>query len=509
MDESRSPLLRMERISKNFGATRALDRVDFDLRPGEAHALLGENGAGKSTLIKILSGAVKPDGGAIWLEGTRFAPAGPLESRRAGISVIYQELNLAPHLTVEENIMLGRERHRLGFLRRRRMRAKVGEALGLVHHAEIPPDVPVRELSVASRQIVEIARALAEQAKILVMDEPTSSLTGEDSQRLFGIIRRLKAQGVGIIYISHFLEEVRQVADRMTVLRDGKKVGSGRAEELSLESIIKLMVGGEVKELFPQVPHRAGAEALESCGLKGKRMPAAVDLVLRRGEILGIAGLVGSGRTEFLRTLFGLDSLESGRLRLGRQEVTGGGPRQRIRAGIGLLSEDRQGEGLALSRSVADNLTLSHFRPYLRSGFLSNKKQRRAAADWIARMQIKARHPGQPVSSLSGGNQQKVALGRLLHQNAAVFLLDEPTRGIDIVSKSQIYESMGRLASEGKSILFVSSYFPELLGVCDRIAVFHRGRLVDLRPTEEWDEEALLAAATTGRPADATKGRRS
>jgi ribose transport system ATP-binding protein len=230
-------------------------------------------------------------------------------------------------------------------------------------------------------------------------------------------------------------------------------------------------------------------------------MGAAVSLGLRRGEILGIAGLVGSGRTEFLRSLFGLDTLESGRVSLGRKEVLGGGPRQHIRKGIGLLSEDRQGEGLALSRSIADNLTLSLFAPYVRGGFLSNKRQRAAGRQWIAKMKIKATSPGQPVSSLSGGNQQKVALARLLHQNAAVLLLDEPTRGIDIVSKSQIYEWMGELASRGKSILFVSSYFPELLGVCDRIAVFHRGRLVELRPTAEWEEESLLAAATTGRPA--------
>ena len=501
MDESRTPLLRMERISKTFGATRALDAVDFDLRPGEAHALLGENGAGKSTLIKVLSGAVKPDAGAIWLEGKRFVPAGPLESRLAGISVIYQELNLAPHLTVEENIMLGREFHGFGFLRRRQMREKVREALGLVHHEEIPIDVPVRQLSVAARQVVEIARALLERARIMVMDEPTSSLTGEDSQRLFGIIRHLKSQGVGIIYISHFLEEVQQVADRSTVLRDGRKAGSGRKDEVSLESIIKMMVGGEVQELFPHVPHQAGAAVFESGALKGKRMHAPVTLFLRKGEILGIAGLVGSGRTEFLRSLFGLDPIESGRVLIGRGKVLSGGPRQRIRHGIGLLSEDRQGEGLALSRSIADNLTLSCFAPYARAGFINNKKQKEAGCEWIGKMKIKATSPGQPVSSLSGGNQQKVALARLLHQNAEVFLLDEPTRGIDIVSKSQIYEAMGELAAQGKSILFVSSYFPELLGVCDRIAVFHRGRLVDLRPIEDWNEETLLAAATTGRPA--------
>ncbi|MFZ2054293.1 MAG: sugar ABC transporter ATP-binding protein [Candidatus Aminicenantales bacterium] len=499
MDESRSPLLRMEGISKHFGATCALEAVDFDLQRGEVHALVGENGAGKSTLIKILSGAVRPDRGTIRLEGRRFTPASPLESRRAGISVIYQELNLAPHLTVEENIMLGREWHAYGFIRRRRMREKVREVLSLVHHQEIAPDIPVGQLSMAARQVVEIARALLEQARILVMDEPTSSLAGEDSQRLFGIIRRLKSQGVTIIYISHFLEEVQEVADRITVLRDGKKAGSGRSEEISLDNIIGMMVGGEVKEMFPRVARQPGPEALLASEFKGKRMPAAMTLSLRRGEIFGIAGLVGSGRTEFLRAVFGLDIVEEGWVRIGRDEILTGGPRERIRSGLGLLSEDRQGEGLALSRSIADNLTLSYFAPYVRSGFLRVGQQKKASWEWIQRMKIKATSPTQLVQSLSGGNQQKVALARLLHQNADVFLLDEPTRGIDIVSKSQIYEWMGELASRGKSILFVSSYFPELLGVCDRIAVFHRGQQVDVRPTEEWDEERLLAAATTGR----------
>ncbi len=499
MDESRNPLLRMEGISKHFGATCALEAVDFDLQRGEVHALIGENGAGKSTLIKILSGALRPDQGTIWLEGRRFTPASPLESRRAGISVIYQELNLAPHLTVEENVMLGREWQACGFIRRRRMREKVREVLGLVHHQEIAPDIPVRQLSMAARQIVEIARALLERARILVMDEPTSSLTGEDSQRLFGIIRRLKSQDVSIIYISHFLEEVREVADRITVLRDGKKAGSGRSEEISLDRIIGMMVGGEVKEMFPRVPHQPGPEALLASEYKAKRMPAPVTLSLRRGEIFGIAGLVGSGRTEFLRAVFGLDLIEGGWVRVGRDEILRGGPRERIRSGLGLLSEDRQGEGLALSLSIADNLTLSYFAPYVRSGFLQVGRQKKAAWEWIQRMKIKATSPMQPVQSLSGGNQQKVALARLLHQNADVFLLDEPTRGIDIVSKSQIYEWMGELASRGKSILFVSSYFPELLGVCDRIAVFHRGQQVDVRPTAEWDEEGLLTSATTGR----------
>jgi len=491
----------MESIIKDFGATRALDGVSFDLRRGEAHALLGENGAGKSTLIKILSGAIRADGGAMRLDGKPYAPAGPLESRRTGISVIYQELTLAPHLTVEENIMLGREDHRCGWLRRRVMKERVRRALSLVHHGEIGLATPVRRLGVASRQIVEIARALAEDAKILVMDEPTSSLSGEDARRLFEIIRSLKARGVGIIYISHFLEEVQQVADRFTVLRDGKMAGEGEIAANSLDVIIRMMVGGEVKGLFPRDGHSVGEIALEVQALKGKGMAAAVELSLRRGEILGVAGLIGSGRTELLRTIFGLDRLETGTVRVAKTGTLHGGPGPRIAAGLGYLSEDRQGEGLALNQSVVDNLTLSRFSPFVRFGWLSLSRQRKAGWEWIRRMNIKARSPLQEVAHLSGGNQQKVALARLLHQNAEIFLLDEPTRGIDIGSKSQIYELMSGLAREGKSVLFVSSYFPELLGVCDRIAVFHRGQLVETRPAAGWTEESLLAAATTGRTA--------
>jgi ribose transport system ATP-binding protein len=491
----------MECVVKDFGATRALDGVSFDLKRGEAHALLGENGAGKSTLIKILSGAIKADGGAMFLDGRLYTPAGPPDSRRSGISVIYQELTLAPHLSVEDNIMLGREEHRRGWLRRRAMRERVRRALSLVHHGEIGLDTPVLQLGVAARQIVEIARALAEEAKILIMDEPTSSLSGEDARRLFEIIGSLKARGVGIIYISHFLEEVQQVADRFTVLRDGKLAGGGVIASSSLDDIIRLMVGGEVKELFPRDGHAVGETAIEVRALKGRKMSSPVDLVLRAGEIVGVAGLIGSGRTEFLRTIFGLDRLEAGSVRSAKFGALRGGPGSRIAAGLGYLSEDRQGEGLALGRSIVDNLTLSRFGPFVRFGWLSLKRQRQAGWDWIRRMNIKARSPLQEVGHLSGGNQQKVALARLLHQDADVFLMDEPTRGIDIGSKSQIYEWMSELAKAGKSVLFVSSYFPELLGVCDRIAVFHRGQLVESRPSCRWTEESLMATATTGRPA--------
>ena len=490
----------MEKICKSFGATRAVEEVDFELRRGDVHALLGENGAGKSTLVKILSGAIKPDRGAMYLEGLPYSPSSPLDGRRRGISMIYQELNLAPHLTVEENIMLGSELHSWGFVKQRTMKERVREALEFVHHPEISPDIPVKRLSIGARQVVEIARALMGKAKILIMDEPTSSLSQEDTLLLFELIKKLKSQDVSVIYISHFLEEVQQVADSFTVLRDGKKVGNGSIGETSLEELIRLMVGQEVKEMFPRVEHKAGEVLLALQKLKGKKMQKEVDLEICRGEIMGIAGLIGSGRTEMLRTVFGLDSIDKGSIRVASVETFKGAPWLRIRQGMGYLSEDRQQEGLALAQSLADNITLSHFSPYSRLGFLRLKKRQKAVWDWVERMKIKARSPKQRTFSLSGGNQQKVALARLLHQRADILLLDEPTKGIDVVSKSQIYEWIGELASQGKAILFISSYFPELLGICDKIAVFHRGELTDVRPSAGWNTQSLMAAVTTGKP---------
>ncbi len=490
--------LSMAGVAKRFGATIALCGVDFSIRPGEVHALLGENGAGKSTLMKILSGALVADEGQMRLEGRRYAPADPLDGRRNGVSMIYQELNLAPHLTVEENITLGREESSAGFVRRREARRKIVETLALLRHPEISPDVPVRKLSVGARQIVEITRALLDKARIVVMDEPTSSLTLEDTQRLFQVIRKLKAEGVAVIYISHFLEEVQAVADSYTVLRDGKNVGTGDLAGMSLDGIIQLMVGKPVGDMFPRVAHEAGEVLLSVRGLRSARMAEPLDLELRRGEILGIAGLIGAGRTETLRAVFGLDKPERGEVLIAGR--TGRGrPWHRIRQGLGLLSEDRQGEGLALGRSLTDNITLSRLAPYRRLGLLSLKRRADAAGRWMEALSIKARDPLQKAGSLSGGNQQKTALARLLHQQADVLLLDEPTRGIDVLSKAQIYEWMGRLAAESKGLLFVSSYFPELLGVCDRIAVFFRGQVVAVRPAAGWSDESLMAAATTGK----------
>lgn len=498
-NQTSSPLLLMKNISKNFGATHALDDVDFELKRGEVHALIGENGAGKSTLVKILSGALKADKGGMLLGDTPYSPSNPLDGRRRGVSMIYQELNLAPHLTVEENIMLGKELHSWGFVRQKEMREKVKEALEFVNHPEISPDVPVGKLSIGARQVVEIARALMGRATVLIMDEPTSSLSQEDSALLFQIIGRLKEQGVSVIYISHFLEEVQEVADSFSVLRDGKKVGSGEIKNVSLVELIRLMVGQKVDEMFPRVEHEVGDELLTLEKLKGIHMQDEVSLSLHRSEITGLAGLIGAGRTELMRAIFGLDAVVEGSVKIAYLSMSPGSPSQMIRQGMGYLSEDRQGEGLAQSLSLADNLTLSHFNPYTRFGFLGLKKRRAAVHDWIRRMKIKARDPDQAVLSLSGGNQQKVALARLLHQEADILLLDEPTRGIDVASKSQIYEWIGQMASLGKAILFVSSYFPELLGICDRIAVFHRGQLVDIRPYSQWTAQGIMAAATTGK----------
>ncbi len=498
-----SPLvLRMTGVTKTFGATRALDDVSFELRRGEVRALLGENGAGKSTMMKVLSGALAPDSGTMEIEGCPYAPSGPIDGFRAGLSIVYQELTLAPHMTVEENIMLGREAHAAGWLDRRSMKRKVREALEFVRHPEISAEVPIKKLSVGARQIVEIARALMNRSRILVLDEPTSSLSLEDSLRLFEIVRKLRDQGVAVIYISHFLEEVQKVADSYTVLRDGRNVGSGPMAGTGLEDLIQLMVGRKVDRMFPRVEHGIGETVLDLRELRGTRMAAHVSLTLSRGEILGIAGLIGSGRTELLRSVFGLDGIEGGCLVVSGVETGGGRPWARIDQGFGFLSEDRQGEGLALRMSVADNLALSDFSPYVRAGLLRTGRQRRAVEGWIDKMNIRTAGPDRKVLSLSGGNQQKVALARLLHQQASILLLDEPTRGIDVVSKAQVYEWIGELAREGRAVLFVSSYLPELLGVCDRIAVFHRGVLVDSRPAAEWDEHSLMSAAAVGRVPD-------
>jgi ribose transport system ATP-binding protein len=370
--------------------------------------------------------------------------------------------------------------------------------LAWLEHADIAPDASVGALSPGARQLVEIARALAHRARIVVMDEPTSSLGLDDQQRLFAAVRRLAASGVGVVYISHFLDEVKQVADRFTVLRDGRSVGSGDVARTPTEAIIERMAGRRLEQLYPRVPRAIGDVALRVAGLAGERLPRAVDLEVRAGQILGIAGLGGAGRTELLRCIFGLDAVRAGTIAIGAARDGGAPPARRLAQGCALVSEDRKGEGLALRLSIAVNVTLSHLAPLCRAGWIDLRAQAACTRRWLERLGVRARGPAQPVGELSGGNQQRVAFARLLHQDARILLLDEPTRGIDVASKSAIYQLIGELAAAGKAIVLVSSYLPELLGVCDRIAVMHRGVLGRARPASDWTEQAILTEATGG-----------
>lgn len=495
MPDKLPPLLQMQGIRMQFGATVALDGVDLGVDQGEVLALVGENGAGKSTLMKILSGAYQPDAGEMRLDGHPYRPRGPHEARRAGVAMIYQELSLAPHLSVAENIMLGMEPVTLGLVRRAEVLAHAREALAQLGHGDIDVRIRIDRFPLAIRQLAEIARAIAIGCRVLVMDEPTSSLTGEDIKRLFVLVGRLKERGYAIIYISHFLEEVKEIADRFVVLRDGRCVGGGDTATARTEDIVAMMVGREVADLYPRSARTAGEAILEIHELSGRSKPDSASLTLRRGEVVGIAGLVGAGRTEFLRTVFGLDPVRSGEIRLGAY-VGPASPAQRWSQKMGVVSEDRKTEGLALSLSIADNITLSHLRRLGPAGFVIPERQDRAATRWIERLGIKCRGVHQAVAGLSGGNQQKVAIARLLDHDVDVLLLDEPTRGIDVGSKVEIYRMIDALASQGKAVLMVSSYLPELLGVCDRVAVMCRGRLHPARPVGDIGEQEIMMEAT-------------
>ncbi|MGH7618823.1 MAG: sugar ABC transporter ATP-binding protein [Gemmatimonadaceae bacterium] len=491
--------LRVSGIAKRYGATIALDGVDFSAGAGEVHALVGENGAGKSTLMNVLAGAVRPDRGEMWIHGAPYAPSSPHDARRGGIALIHQELSLCPHLSVEENLLLGGEVGRHGWIDRDRTRARALSLLAELPHPEIRPERRVSDLSLPARQIVEICRTLAADARVVLMDEPTSSLQGADADRLFALIRRLAARGIAIVYISHFLEEVRQIAQRVTVLRDGRTVTTAATRAITNDQIVTAMVGRPATDLFPaRARAPAGDVVLSVRGLSSPPRLRDASLELRRGEILGIAGLIGSGRTELVRALYGLDTPAAGSIMIhGRHEAArDGSPKHRVEAGIGFVSEDRAGEGLALPLSITDNLCAT--RPLVsakRIGLLDLADQRERARHWIQELRIRAIGPAQAVRALSGGNQQKVAIGRLLHQQAGVLLLDEPTRGIDVGSRADVYDTIVKQAQSGCAVLVVSSYLPELFGLCDRLAVMCRGRLSAARDIGAWTPEAVLATA--------------
>jgi ribose transport system ATP-binding protein len=495
-------VLELAGIEKAFGAVSVLRGVSLKVGRGEVHALLGENGAGKSTLMRILLGAESADDGRMVLGGVPYAPKGPGAARNAGVVMVPQERTLCLHLSVLENVVLGLEPVTAGLVRRDEARAIAERALGLVTGVgrRIGLDVRARELSVADQQLVEIARALAHggaargdtnagdrmAARILILDEPTSSLGHDDAARLFTRVHALKAAGLSIILVTHFLGDVRAHADRYTVLRDGRVRGEGDPKTTPSEQIVREMLGRELEAARDEQSSEvrgAGTEGnvlLEAAGLGGLVRPRAVSFVLRRGEVLGIAGLVGSGRTELLRLIAGLDPRARGSVVVHAER------------GVGLLSEDRGGEGLMLRRSIAENVTLSK-----RGSFLSLPgKVLAEGARWIGELSVKARGPAQPVGELSGGNQQKVQLARLVREDYDVLLIDEPTRGIDVASKAQVLALVRELARKGKGIVLVSSQLDELVSTCDRIAVLRRGELDAPRAAAEWTEEKLLLEAS-------------
>jgi ribose transport system ATP-binding protein len=487
--------LEMRNIRKTFPGVVALDEVNLELRKGEVHILLGENGAGKSTLMKILSGAYQKDGGQILLNGQEVEIRNPKQARELGIGIIYQELNLVPHLSAAENIFLGREPASMpGLVDRKTMTSsarQILEGLGV----EIDPRRSIRELSVAEQQMVEIAKAISLDARILIMDEPTSALTEKEIKELFARIRKLKADGVSIIYISHRMEELFEIGDRVTVLRDGRWVGTRAIAEITKPELIRLMVNRELTQQFPKVAAPRGAEVLRVEGLSRHDSLKEISFSLHEGEVLGLAGLLGAGRTELARAIFGLDKPDAGRIYIRGQLKKITSPRQAIDLGIGFLTEDRKTQGLVLPLSVQENICLPSVERFARFGVVRAGEERESAAQYLKDLRIKATGLGQKVIYLSGGNQQKVVLSKWLCCRGNILIFDEPTRGIDVGSKAEIYQLMNQLTAAGAAVMMISSELPEILGMSDRILVMHQGRLNGEFSAAEATQEKILHCA--------------
>ncbi len=470
----------MRGIVKSFPGVRALKGVELDLRPGEVHALLGENGAGKSTLIKVLGGAHQPEAGSIEINGQPVEIASPADSQRAGVGIIYQEFNLVPAMTARENIFLGQEGSRVGILPVREERRKARELFQRLG-VDLDPESVVRRLTVAQQQVVEIAKALLLESRIIVMDEPSAALSPREVEGLFRIIRELKSQGIGIVYVSHRLDEIFEICDRATVFRDGEHIATRPIAELTRESIIELMVGRKLENEFPlretSTDGRSSGEGLVVSNLNRDTDVRNVSFHVRRGEIVALTGLVGAGRTETVRLIFGADQRDSGSVKLDGRELTIRSPRDAIRAGICLLTEDRKHQGLVLNRSVLENFGLPNLLSFSNGGLINRRRERAALDRYVDQLRIRISGPDQRAANLSGGNQQKVVLAKWLERNAEVVIFDEPTRGIDVGAKYEIYLLMQQLAADGKAVLMISSELPEVLGMADRIIVMHEGRM--------------------------------
>ncbi|MFB9566199.1 sugar ABC transporter ATP-binding protein [Saccharopolyspora hordei] len=482
-------------VSKTYPGVRALDAVDFDVRPGEVHVLLGENGAGKSTLIKMIAGAHRPDTGEVRVDGRPVRFHGPEDAERLGIATIHQEMALVPQLTVAENVFLGRPPRRFGIVDRRAMRRQAAELIertGL----DLDPDAVVGDLGVAHRQLVEIAKALSLDTRFLVMDEPTAVLSRAEVDRLFGIVRDLTARGVGVVFISHLLDEVAEIGDRVSVLRDGAKVAEVPADT-DQDELVRLMVGRTVDQQYPPRDAEIGEVQLEVRGLTSHGVLSDISFTARAGEVVGIGGLVGAGRTELVRALFGADRYDRGEVLVGGQRIPPGDTAAARAAGLALVPEDRAGQGLVLGASVAENLGLATLSDRTRAGLVDLAEQRRAAAESVERLRIRTAGLDQPALTLSGGNQQKIVIGKWLLAGPRVLILDEPTRGIDVGARAEIYELINELARAGTTVLVVSSDLPELLGLSDRVLVLADGRLRGELDGAEATQERVLALAVS------------
>jgi ribose transport system ATP-binding protein len=487
--------LRMAGICKAFPGVVALDDVDLDVRRGEVHVLLGENGAGKSTLMKILSGAVARDEGTIEIDGRVVDIQSPRQARSHGVRTIYQELTLVPHLSAAENIFLGREPRRLpGFIDTRRLRQETERLLASLG-VRLDPDCPIRELGIAQQQMVEVAKALDENTRVMIMDEPTSALTDSEIHELFATIARLTARGAAVIYISHRLEEVDRIGHRVTVLRDGRRVATHAVGEVTIPHLIRLMANRELAEHFPKRRAPRGEELLRVEGLQRRGVLHDVNLSVHAGEVVGISGLLGAGRTELARAIVGADARDEGRIVVKGAEVSVRHPADAVRRGLGFLPEDRKTQGLVQNLSVADNIALPSLGRLSRGGVVSTARMLSTAAAFVRDLRIKTPGLEQPVVQLSGGNQQKVVLAKWLAARADVLIMDEPTRGIDVGAKVEIYELMNQLTARGAAILMISSDLPEVLGMSDRILVMRLGRIVAELDAVGATQERVLRAA--------------
>ena len=502
-----TPLLQMTGIVKEFPGVRALDGVDLDVRAGEVHCLLGQNGAGKSTLIKVLSGFHQPDGGAIAWRGEETSFSTPAKAIEQGVATIYQELDLVPHLDVTENVFLGHEVSRAGFTQRGKAHQQARELLARLGHPEISPTRIVGELSPAKQQIVSMARALSHDTKLLVLDEPSAVLDQEEVGNLFRVIRDLAAEGVAVVYISHRLEEIREIGDRITVLKDGRTVATGLAvAETPTAELIRLMTGRSIEYVFParsEAPRVAGDPVLEVRDLSLAGVFTGIDLTVHAGEIVGLAGLVGAGRSEIIETLYGARRASTGTVRVDGKPLRRGSVVSAVRAGVGLAPEERKSQGLLLDEAVFRNITISSMSRFARLGFLDRGEERRRSAELTASLDVRPDGVTRAVRTLSGGNQQKVVLARWLMRDCRVLLLDEPTRGVDVGARSEIYQLIRSLADRGVAVVVVSSEIEEVLGLADRILVVREGEVVHESAATDIDEARVLDLVMEGKAVSA------